>query len=96
MAVCRLRTDSERREDTKPPITGLRWPISLFWWLYLFLAAFSPLLVLAEEDVVLDENGYLPNGCLWDDLQLELNCSSLGLTSVPHVPSSISGQVKQL
>ena len=79
-----------------PPHRALRWPTYLLWWSYVFLLALSPLSALAQERALMNEDGFLQNGCRWDDQALELNCSALGLTRVPYIHPNISGVVRQL
>lgn len=85
-----------RSSDMVPPSKALRWPGYLLWWSYVFLLAFSPLPALTKECPQVDDDGFLPNGCQWDNMSLELNCSSLGLTRVPYVPPCVSGVMRQL
>lgn len=80
----------------RPPLRALQWPMYLLWWSYVFLLAFSPLPVLAQDKVLIDGDGYLANGCRWDDLSLELNCSALGLRRVPYIHPNITGVTRQL
>ena len=96
--VIRTKTFTERPEvrgsgGMGPPFRALRLPSYLLWWAYVFLLAFSPLPAFTQET---DKNGYLPDGCRWDELALELNCSSLGLTRVPYIHPNVSGIMKQL
>jgi Leucine-rich repeat (LRR) protein len=58
----------------------------------LSLLALSPLPALAQGTLETD----LSNGCHWDNLTKELNCSGLGLTRVPYIHPNISGVLRQL
>ena len=97
-----VRTESTKTlevqgsSDMVPPFRALRWPGYLLWWSYVFLLALSPLPALTQESSLIGEDGSLSNGCRWDDLALELNCSSLGLTRIPYIHPNVSGVMRQL
>lgn len=88
--------EARRSSIMLPPFKALRWPVYLLWWAYVFLLALSPLPALAQEAFVIDGDGFLPNGCRWNARNLDLNCSGLGLTRVPHIHPNVSGVVQKL
>ena len=79
-----------------PPPRAVHWPVYLLWWSYALLLAISPLPALAQEKVLTDKDVILPNGCLWNNVTFELNCSQLGLTRIPPIDLSISETATQL
>jgi hypothetical protein len=97
-----VRTESTKTlevqgsSDMVPPFRALRLPGYLMWWSYVFLLALSPLPALTQESSLIAEDDCLSNGCRWDNLSRELNCSSLGLTRIPYIHPNCSGIMRQL